>query len=152
MTCLQYIGMHTPIWPNPIQTSHFGDEQVLLSNLLKIATNITKTSFPGVLNLNCNQPGEVEKLLSGEGLLMKEGFGDASRFFVQVPSLGLETLPLKHEIIPPWVNRLYVPQIQIFGELYIFLINQTVISVVHRQPKTTNLHLVSTVTPLDLLL
>lgn len=142
--------MHTPIWPNPLQTSSFGDELVLLSNLMNISTKITKTSFPVVLNLNGNHTGEIVDLLSGESCLTKQGFGDACRYFVQSRRVDSDTLPC--EIKPPWFNRIYVPQIQTFGELYVFFINQTVISIVHRQPKTTDCHLVLAVTPLDLLL
>jgi hypothetical protein len=152
MSGLQIIGMHTPIWPNPLQMSCFGDELILLSNLVNIATKVTKTSFPVVINLNCNHMGEIVNLLSGESHLTKQGFGDVSRYFVQSHKVGCDTLPFEHEIKPLWFNRIYVPQIQTFGELYVFFINKTVISIVHRQPKTTDCHLVLAVTPLDLLL
>lgn len=112
-----------------------------------------------VLVSHCN--GIAESAQSPQGhmgefkvlsYLMKQKFGDAGRYFVQSCRVDSDTLPFKCEIKPPWFNQLYVPQIQTFGELYVFFINQTVISIVHQQPKTTDFHLVLAVTPLDLLL
>jgi hypothetical protein len=81
MMGLKDLSMKTPIWPNSFQVSGFGDEQVLLSNLTHVAANITKTSFPVILDFNQTQ--EIGKLLAGHSFLVKQGFFGTPRYFVQ---------------------------------------------------------------------
>jgi hypothetical protein len=147
MMGLRNIAIQTPIWPDPLQISGFGDEQVLLSNLTHLAANITKTSFPVVLDFNYTQ--EIGKLLAGHSFLVKQGFGSTSRYFVQALREDSSMTPSRLEITPPLFQKIHVPQILMFGEMCIFFVNQTAISVVHQQSGTTDSHVVLTVTPLD---
>jgi hypothetical protein len=145
---LRSIGLHTPIWPDPFQYD-FGDGQVLLSNLVNIATNVTKTAFP--VYLDFNQIHHIRGLIQGDSILRKPRFGSSSKYVIhRIDKACPQFAPLNIEITSPMFHPIPVTQIHTFGELFVFLVNQMVISIIHRQHRTPGLQIVMGVTPLDL--
>lgn len=147
---LRHIGLHTPIWPDPFQYD-FGDGQVLLSNLAKISMNVTKTVFP--VNFDPNQIQHIQGIIQGDSILRKPGFGSSSKYVIhRIDKACPHFAPLNTEITFPMFHPIPMTQIHTIGELSVFFVNQTVISIIHYRCGMPGLHNVLEATPLDLLM
>jgi hypothetical protein len=118
-------------------------------NLVNVAVNVTKTRFPA--NPDSNQVQTIQRLLQGDGILRRRGFGSSPKYFIHPLDEDYPSSLSKLDITPPLFHRIPVPQIHTFGEMCIFFVNRTAHSIVHNEHKTSDFHVVSAVTPLHLL-